>query len=221
MYKVTLDYRELAAAFGDKLEPAIDEALKRLGEMAKHNINQIASERLRTETHKEFIESLKTKRKKYSVTISISDPKMAALEEGYSRFDMKPGLLKGKPAKKTADGGMYMNVPMHHRTMKNYGKGTHITPATMNDAVRKAQDSLGKGETKRMFPSEPDEPPSILSDMVVSREEAKTYRRVSDKSPAEDWIHPGFEGIKAFEQTVKEIESVAETVITSIAEGLK
>lgn len=221
MYKVSLDYKELEAAFGEKLEPMIDEALKRLGEMAKANINQLSSEKLRTETHKEFIKALKMSRKKYSVTIEITDPRMASLEEGYSSFDMKPALIKGKASKTVPGGGRYMNVPMHHRTMKNYGKGTYITPDTMREAVKKAQESLSKGETMTMFASEPDEPLTIHSDMRLTREEAKTFRRVSDRSPAEDWIHPGYDGIKAFEKTVEEIEKVAERVISEIAEGIE
>lgn len=44
-----------------------------------------------------------------------------AIENGISQFDMKPGLLRGRNAKASKEGGMYNTVPFRHGTPGSTG----------------------------------------------------------------------------------------------------
>jgi hypothetical protein len=147
------------------------------------------------------------------VTISLSDPKMEAIETGVASYDIKPGLLRGAKVK-MGENGPYQDVPFEHRTTKR-GKGNYIEPASMRAAVNKAMQKAKA--TGKSIPVANRTDNSILSGMKVSAAMgAQTFRRVSKNSKPDSWIHPEREGIGVFTSTAQAVESIKEQVVADI-----
>jgi hypothetical protein len=218
MITVTLDYQAVAKKYGKQAEDILQRSVDALGEFALDRIRQKSSEKLGIETWQEFSKSIKTTRDKLSVTISIEDPRMASLEEGYSSFDIKPGLLHGAKVKHGAN-GPYQDVPLQHKTTKR-GQGSYIASAAMRNSVNKALQRAKSTGTKTRFGKLTGAASRMSGMQITADKGAQTFRRVSQNSTPDSWVHPGFEGLEVFEATLREVEAIKDRVISDAAKAL-
>lgn len=136
------------------------------------------------------------------------------LESGFGPFDMKdPGFRNSVHAKPRKDGtGWYLTIPFRHRTPGTVGSavGGQAMPADIYAQAR----VLMAGQ--RLTGTEFNYPPGvswtgyqhkngIYEGMVrnvktydkATQSTYFTFRRVSDRSDPDSWMHPGFPGIQA------------------------
>lgn len=161
------------------------------------------------------------------VAITIADPVVVAVERGAAAFDMKQKLLaRGKPAK---GGGVYVDVPLGHRA----GTVPQATRTAMRRAARSFGVSEIKMTTKtegRAFTRQLNRGPvsqalgvgprrqevrhkrGIHDDITRRSTRARvdrwsvrytTVRRISSRSAASSWWHPGFKARRALDDVLK------------------
>lgn len=217
MITVKLDADAVAKTYGKKAETILQRAVDVLGEYALDRIRQKSSERLSIQTWQEFSKSVQTTRDSNSITLTIDNAKMESLETGYGGFDIKPGMLRSSKVKQ-GKSGPYIDVPFSHRITKR-GKGSYIEPTSMRKAVNKAlQKVKSSGGTIRLG-TIPKTAAKLAGMRITSDKGAQTFRRISANSPNDSWQHPGYEGLKVFEETARDVESIKDRVIEDIAKG--
>lgn len=159
-----------------------------------------------------------------AITVTIADPVVKAVELGASAFDMKASMLaRGKPAK---GGGVYVDVPIRHKpgsvpqAMRTAarraarvlgGVGEVRLPAKtagrsfMRQLNRSpVSQALGAGPKKQAVQHKR----GVHDDLVrrstrgpgggISARYA-TIRRISSRSSASSWWHPGFKARRALD----------------------
>lgn len=150
-----------------------------------------------------------------------------AVEQGKSQFDIKEGLLNGPNAKTGKNGSKYNTVPFSHGTPNsitgNFNGGTMPVeiyqiaksqpvgePVTFDQLPKQFQ------EKKTVAIKSPDpqnfreytHKSAIYEGVVKSRDSVtgqntySSFRRVSEKSDPNSWIHPGIEPHNLAEETL-------------------
>jgi len=216
--KVKLDTKDLTKTCGRVSVNILDAALNALSESARHKLFKKASEKLSIEQYKRFESGFEMERGPHSVVMRLTGDEAVNTETGVAPYDLKPGMLKSKKAKrskKTKD--PYMDVPMSHRTSQR-GHGT-LVPSNMRQAVQKAaKEAKQENAAMRIFKGGKGKASTPQTDMVVKPEgTAQTFRRVSKNSDPSSWIHPGTKGIGVFTEVAQEIEQEKGQVIADIA----
>ena len=147
------------------------------------------------------------------------------VETGTSAYDMKLGFENSPKAKKKKNGGWFLTIPFTVATAEAIGAST-VFSAKQTAGLQKIARNLQPGQSLN-----PTNVPKELQN-ISSREalpnyapyEHKTFdfqglqhntkpnhggytmfRRVSDKSDPNSWIHPGFEAHNYLEKTVEEM----------------
>ncbi|BAK52957.1 hypothetical protein F373_gp145 [Bacillus phage SP-10] len=150
------------------------------------------------------------------------------LEEGFPAFDMKSGFSHARNVKQKKDGGWYMTVPFRHRTPNTAGSA--VGGRAMPDDIYSHARAM-RGQSPRLAGTEDKYPAGkswtgyqhkngIYEGLTKNRKKYEravqnsyyTFRRVSDKSDPSSWKHPGFKGVKAFQ----EVESFAQQTFTQV-----
>lgn len=163
---------------------------------------------------------------KGSVSLNGKFPSM--LETGFTAFDEKMGFSKSPKKKKVNrwnkgknDPGWFLTIPYRHKTS---GKGA--LPANVLKAAKELD--IGQYLSESLIRSLGYKPQISFTgykwrnakydnlNRVVKtyksgqkRGQYITFRRVSDKSASNSWIHPGFKGIKAFPTVARKAEKFA------------
>lgn len=191
----------------------IDSVVKDLTLAFHREWEQVAAENLKS-ARQEYIANLNVVDEgfaKGAVVLTGQFPNM--LEEGADAFDIKEGLLAGPNAKMGANGNRYNTVPFKQGTPgalpENFNGG--IMPKPVHDVAKKK--SIGDQIKKQELPKEFQQPKkkSVPSRNAVYEHKASIYegikktkdlagnvsytsfRRVSDNSDENSWIHPGLE----------------------------
>lgn len=152
-----------------------------------------------------------------AVVITVDDPLVVASERGAASFDMKAKLLaRGKPAK---GGGVYVDVPLRHeagsvpqairtaarRAARSIGGVGSIRVAATTPG-RSFTRILNRGPVAQALGAGPRAQQVAhkrgIHDDIIRRSRRgpgggisaryTTIRRLSSRSPAEAWVHPGF-----------------------------
>lgn len=149
-----------------------------------------------------------------------------AVEDGVSEFDIKEGLLNGPNAKMSKSGSMYNTVPFKIGTPgaepENFST---IMPKEVYDIAKKKP--VGKPIVKEELPTKFQEPKkttlrpeskfkqyehkssiyegiSRSQDLKTGQNTYKSFRRVSENSDDNSWIHPGIEPHHLAESTLND-----------------
>lgn len=181
---------------------------------------QEAYKRLKT-TLPDYLLGLSTQSIKYpengdylTGSVTLIGDLAVAVEEGYGSFDMKTGFSKSSRRKEKADGGWYLTIPFRHVTPNAKLHGQPMTQSIYNRAKRlqpgqrlppergtqvswagyKHRNTIESGMTKIIK-----EYNNAKTGKTVKQSQYMTFRRVSDKSAGNSWIHPGFKGVKIAE----------------------
>lgn len=198
----------------------INNALRATLNYARHEWISDAQQNLRS-TREDYISGLQgvtiTENNKGYIELKGSFPTM--IEEGYSSFDMKMGFANS-PKKKETPMGWYLTIPFRHMTAskiyptmpknvfkeaKKLSTGDRLTEALVRDLGYKPETSWAGYEWKNsMYDS--------LTRIVKEYSSGKThghyttFRRVSNKTDTNAWMHPGYQGLKALDRVAPKVE---------------
>ena len=145
------------------------------------------------------------------------------LEDGADSFDIKEGLKKSSKKKMKKDGGWYITVPFRHATAEALAESSTFS-GQMPQEIEKLVKTVGRPLKLSDLPAgykekrisrvgyqhksaiyEGLQRQDISSTKNENRGGYFTFRRVSDKSEANSWIHPGFEPLKLMEKSLNEL----------------
>jgi hypothetical protein len=148
------------------------------------------------------------------------------IEVGAESFNIKAGFENSSKAKKKKNGGWYLNIPFPIATSEAVATSS-VFSGKMKPELQKIVQNLGAGESLN-----PTNVPKELQNIGTRKDlpnfakyEHKTFdyqglqhntkkghegyvmfRRVSDKSDENSWIHKGFEPHNFMEKTLNEID---------------
>lgn len=200
-------------------EPDVASLVSDLAEAARGHWIQLAQQHLHT-TAQDYIESIQPVQlsgKEASIELTVGEggrgALVKALELGASRFDLKAGLLKNAGP----DGKVV--VPFRHGTPESSRLAPMPTDiyAAMKKAhygariekVKGGREALGRhpgGVSSAGYQRKG----SVYSGMVkggaARGAQYATFRTVSRNSPADSWIHPGFDARNFAEKVGKMVE---------------
>lgn len=175
----------------------------------------------------------------YGVVMPINyDDGVDKIENGFSSFDMKPGLLNGPKSRPTANGkGRFNTVPFRHYTPQaNSSISVNLKmPTDVYSQAKRLQRSMPdeNGKMKWGQSLDWDAPPamswtgythqsSISQGMyrIGSTQQTQylTFRRVSSKSIPNSWIHPGLSANPLVEAVYQYTMPQVEKMLYELAE---
>lgn len=156
------------------------------------------------------------------------DKEAEHLEDGYQRFDMKPGILKGPKAKVSKKGVRYNTIPFKQASP---GAATNLREQLMGEQMKQALKSgisrltrqktdLNKiqkgadGKPLRGNVGKISKNPIIHPHLQgltryqkqyggATQAQSMTFRTVTSKSDPASWWHPGYDGVHAFREMEK------------------
>ena len=147
------------------------------------------------------------------------------LEDGATSFDIKEGFEKSSKKHLKKDGGWYLSVPFRFATSEAVAESMSFSNQLPRPIEKLAKNNAGKPLTIEQIPS----PYNKIGQNATSnythkfniyeglhREEIGSgtekrggymnFRRISDKSDKDAWIHPGFEAHKFMEKSMNDLD---------------
>ncbi len=160
------------------------------------------------------------------------------MEEGVSPYDLKDGFSKSSKKKDKEGGGWYLTIPFRHATSEAVAEASFFSnqmPKQIEDIVKVKPMSGGK-TTGLTLDELPAEYQKLLSNpttgyehkapinqglqrinMPSSDKEKRsgylTFRRVSDNSDPDSWVHRGFSALKLMEKTMQQVDERTDKII--------
>jgi len=155
------------------------------------------------------------------------------IEEGASAFDIKTGMENSPKAHHKADGGWYITIPFRHATPEAIGESSIFSNKMPKEIHFISKQNDGAPIKFEQLPAEHQElevRPNIESGTGTiieyehrspiyeglqqtgkpGHEQYHTFRRISNNSDPDSWIHKGFTPHKFMEKTMEELESSGE-----------
>lgn len=229
----------ISVEFDFKLPPELDpenfdsmvnEIVETTAEIARDEWVNLARENLKltTETYIENIGPIERPNNNEAV-ITLTGVLPNMLEQGAASFDMKPGLLESPKAKTGKDGSRFIDIHFAHGTPTQ----TKV-PSLPKDVFKKANTmQMGerysdKNRRKNWNIGRPDgyeHKTGIFDDMTRSRpkgeglNEFKSFRRISDKSDPNAFIHPGLKALHLTEKVKDYLDGQIDGIIENIMGG--
>ena len=232
MITVTFEVKSVEKQLGYFSDRACDIMLNRISEYARDRIQTLLKARTSQINEHRYMESVKISVHNHRyVLIRLKDKKMQALEAGAEKaWDMKPGILAhAKHISK--EGVRYANVPFLHRTSKRGSGSGYVKIKGMRQAINNAVKAVkAGGGTQRLFKPDANHPYMRKhSDMRVGTETdkkgktsvgARTWRVLSDKTPADKWWYPPHDGLHVFKALGEEIQQNQAQLMAEFLKGL-
>lgn len=173
-------------------------------------------------TRQEYMNAIFSERPDDFTAIFGMTPRQSKLgvmiEEGASQFDIKEGMSKSGKRKFKADGGWYMTIPFRHATSEAVAESfSSKMPGSIEQLVKtsskplKLSDLPGNyqkihtshaGYTHKAAIYEGLHRRDISSTDKEKRGGYYTFRRISESSEDNSWMHPGFVPLKLMEQAI-------------------
>jgi len=226
------DFVKDLESLGENIIEDIQDKIKDFSKAAYNEALRLAAQRLHT-TAIHFQNNLKYEEAGKNVYIiylaenSPADP----FEEGFDKFDMKPGFLNSSKARRTKKGGKYLTIPIQQHPSSQRPGGTRkivdmrsavasvLKDKTVDKRIEEYNSqAIGLSRFGRVtkYINIPD--PKVAGLVKVQppgKKGSKYYlfRRVSDKSAKQKWIHPGFAGADIFSSLDKYVKDGIESII--------
>lgn len=162
-----------------------------------------------------------------SIVIGLTprqSPMALMLEDGASSFDEKEGFAKSDKKRTKQDGGWYLTIPFRFATAEALGESAIFSnkmPKPIEKLVKTMKSPLkfedlppGFNKIGQNKTSEYKHKFNIYEGLQRiesgSGQEKRgvymTFRRVSDKSDPDSWIHPGFQALRLMEQASDKVD---------------
>lgn len=245
--KLSLDQADIKAA-GELDLAALESAIFSLAQASRNKWIELAGEQLKS-SRAEYVRGLQETRSfkqtgKMSYEISLIGQLANMMELGFSSYDMKPGLLAGPSAKVSATGKRYATVPFTHYPGANTPDRSNRVPNYKADLAKimKAYNMAGVFKSKSGRPltgkvatakntsaivnkMKPHHTAPIFEGMTKTQKGSShstytTFRRVSQSSLPESWIHPGVAAKLIMPQVVAWAEKRIGLILQGLAEGI-
>lgn len=157
-----------------------------------------------------------------------------AIEEGKASFDEKPGFASSSKRKEKIGGGWYLTVPFRYATPSSLGESELFQGKLPKEIYQASKQNFGRPLKTSQLPEQYQQLASrkalqigdrvipeyvhkspqfkglVRLDVSATDKEKRggyfTFRRVSDKSDALSWIHPGFEARKFMDKALDEAQ---------------
>jgi len=163
------------------------------------------------------------------------------IEEGASPFDIKKGMENSSKKTVKKDGGWDITVPFRHSTPEAIGEAAIFSSKLPERVYSVAKENKGAAVQKEQLPSENQKleiRPEIKTDEGIipsyehkspiyqglvkttkkNHETYHTFRRISNNSDKNSWIHKGFTPHKFMEKALQEIENEIPEIIGTVKE---
>jgi len=178
------------------------------------------------------------------IGITSRDSKLPLmLEDGASPFDMKEGFANSGKRKLKKDGGWYLTIPFRASTPDAIGESAafsgKLPPEIHKIAKAKSKTNPGLGLKKSELPSKFAKVSTRAKISTAKQEYAAythkssiyegvakrtfknessygSFRRVSDNSDDNSWVHPGFTAKKLMDKSLTELR--VQDVVTAITD---
>lgn len=219
--KMPKGFSSLAAA-------SVKRAAAALAELAKDRITETAQGKLRS-TAGQYLKGLTVTASDTAFTIQLKGGLPTMLEAGAPPFDLKK-MLRGRK---------FVDVPFRHAPK---GNGPNVMPKSDFNLMRSvAMKARAAGSKTVRGPAKMNSEPELKSNKRFGSYQQKggktgsmmkvgvgksagymTFRRMSEKSPASSWIHPGYKALNIFPKVAKELTKLAPKVIAEyIKNGIR
>lgn len=218
----------------EALQAQLNSAIGAVAHSAYSEAIRLAQEKLHS-TQLNYINNLSIRKIDDNIwTITLFGKTANDIENGYPGFSIRDNLLKNA-TKTSKDGSKYVDVPLTYEPFAKSSaspKTTDLRSAALalikqNGIDKIIRDQAGapiQGVVARIATTGSQFPESYLSGLTkiqktyngATQSTYLTFRRVSEKTPANKWLHPGFKGVKIFD----EIEQYIETEIDRIIEAI-
>lgn len=233
----------------NEVEDIIDFTVKEVTAQFAKTWEQVALRDLNS-TRSRYVNNLKLideGRLKGAVVLDYSqDPLVRMIEEGATAFDMKVYFAKSSKKTMKADGGWYLTIPFSWGTPGSLRENfSNVMPTDIhkiakskafNESIQQAdlsqqrQIDLGvraKIEIPKSKVFEEYVHKSSVYQGITKKQDSKTgqtsyvsFRRVSDNSDANSWIHPGFEAKNLAEKALGEFEGQISTITSKAIDDI-
>jgi len=164
------------------------------------------------------------------------DSKLAMMiEEGASPFDIKKGMERSPKRKQSKDGDWYMTIPYKQATPEALAESPIFAGKSTERVYEIAKENAGTPVTYEQLPQENrekgyrakiqtgqtvipkyDHKAPIFEGLMKStkpkHEGYVTFRRISEKSDDNSWIHKGFSPHKFMEKALQDLEPELEGI---------
>lgn len=197
------------------VESVTNQSLVQLTQAVQKVWTETAKKKLNT-TYPDYAKAITTKISlgtSSSAEIFLKGDWANKLEVGFPSYDMKPLLKNSKSAKKSLEDTWYATIPFEFRTPNATGR----TGAVMSNSIyrsARALPSWGKLTSKGT-----DKSLGIYEGLVKvpttgNKHSYKNFRTVSENSPKEAFIHPGFEGVHIQEELSAQIPDTFQKLVS-------
>lgn len=194
--------------------------------MAKNYANtlrKIARTRLKN-FRAEYVSSVKSE----GDSVFLTNDLAYKIEEGSNPYDIKQSNFSNKKKKK--GGGWYVDIPFRHSSPRSSGRGSGFSTSIPTEVYNALKNKIKEGGEARLnqkdLPSGFDSPITrtgvgaygdythkdpIYEGLVRTgnpfQRKYYTFRRISDKSDPNSWIHPGFKPMNLMDQALSEYDA--------------
>lgn len=232
--KIDLRAKELGIDLKNASKKAIAQLDKALGDVTNITYNEMvrqAQTKLKT-IRDDYINALHYDQIGISAYIIYLDDSMGMFEDGFPKFDMKPGLLNGPNATTTEKGTKYNTVPQTFRPASKASTMPEHLKVQLKDVIKKNKlnkvfkdKTTGKpleGVVARVKDTGVDQLKGLVKVQKQYQKKTQsfymTFRRVSSNSDPSKWIHPGFSGIHIFKDAEQYLEEQIDRILKVIFE---
>lgn len=198
------------------------QSLVQLAQATKSAWASSAKQALNT-TAKDYIDAIQVKVRtgtSPSLELSLKGAWANKLESGFPPYDMKPFFASSSKTKiSKEDGAWYLHIPFEHRTSGASGRTGKVMPSAIYNEVRKLPTwgrLTSKGNAKSWGVYEGMQ--KIPTNSSNTKHTYMTVRTVSENSPPEAFLHPGFGGVHLLEGLT---ERIPDTFASIFADNTK
>ena len=232
MPDISIDISSLASIYSLNPDQVIElgtAVVRRIANATVRNIVSLAKKELR-QTRNDYIESIVVNEGDGYAEIELIGFLPNAVEQGLSPFDMKSGFMKSPKAKKKIGGGWYITIPYRHGIPTTIGDSSGFSKSMPSDVYRavshlKPMESVRKSSLpsigvsvrpiiktdNKVYPEYVHKNDIYEGMMKINKRSGHhshyiTFRRVSDKSDSNSWIHTGISARNLFDRGLQSVD---------------
>lgn len=182
-------------------------------------LDRLAKESFSPALYASYMDGVSTKQTSNSIVLRLDGTLANIHEQGAKKYDMKPGLLKGKD---------YVDIPMEHSSPKSGGPGPvpqRIAKEIKKQGIMRYGDRLtdtSRRKTSKVTGYKHESP--MFSGLTKNKSKFARqsgadfvkFRRISKNSDPSSWWHPAIPAEHLIEKVGEYIEDIYDDVVNKI-----
>lgn len=239
MLPVKIDISQLVSGYdlsNSEVEDFSRTLVERMASRFVRDLTVAAKAKLRS-TRAEYVNSIVVNKERYNIaTVELMGVVPNMVEQGASPFDMKVGFEKSSKKTTKLDGGWYLTIPFQHAISGSVGEQfSSVMPDNVTNEARKLKpkESMTMGKLPESAQGKGFRPKIVMESKAFAEYKHKsakyegltksqkkghsgytTFRRVSDKSDDDSWIHTGMPAMRLFDVAFKDESILHEVDLT-------